>query len=457
MPFKMNNTDGELREDRGSDSKGKRRSSSLERKPWTPPQLALKLRFLALEGANFWSPLILDKDWIEDHLGLAKLHVVMDVDLSRFITIVSERPGQLWAGSSGARWKDFCQCVGFSWAADWEIHLEVRGADSKGNKITWINFHPNPTSCPLNVLSHVQPPLHCMLWRCKLSSIGCLNDELSDDDAEQADDDEDATEEATEVSNPVTSGDVDEDCSMLELAVPSLLSIDSMRILPPYLHLVLGLTNNVVQQMLANLTSLGCVDPTVALRQFEHCALLAELEATVAAAVDELVELLKKEVKKQVTKVVSEMAKVPTPAAPDATSSGVAAPTGAEYVVPGEIAHADWNFLFKRLSKRLNVCETSRKRSLRSGWGRARTAGRVTATATATTAAMKNSPCRFLEKGKKLQINTAGTPKRSALKPKCKWRKWRLRSRRCVGQSWLSRQRRPKAATTTATSTRASG
>ena len=174
-----------------------------------------------------------------------------------------------------------------------------------------------------------------------------LNDELSDDDAEQADDDEDATEEATEVSNPVTSGDVDEDCSMLELAVPSLLSIDSMRILPPYLHLVLGLTNNVVQQMLANLTSLGCVDPTVALRQFEHCALLAELEATVAAAVDELVELLKKEVKKQVTKVVSEMAKVPTPAAPDATSSGVAAPTGAEYVVPGEIAHADWNFLFQ--------------------------------------------------------------------------------------------------------------
>jgi len=79
---------------------------------------------------------------------------------------------------------------------------------------------------------------------------------------------------------------------------------------------LLGLTNNVVQQMLANLTSLGCVGPTVALRQFEHCALLAELEATVAAAVDELVELLKKKVKKQVTKVVSEMAKFPTPAAP---------------------------------------------------------------------------------------------------------------------------------------------
>ena len=30
-----------------------------------------------------------------------------------------------------------------------------------------------------------------------------------------------------------------------------------------------------------------------------------------------------------------------------ATSSGVAAPTGAEFVVPGQIAHADWSFLFE--------------------------------------------------------------------------------------------------------------
>jgi len=39
------------------------------------------------------------------------------------------------------------------------------------------------------------------------------------------------------------------------------------------------------------------------------------------------------------------MEKVPTPAAPDATSSGVAAPTGAECVVTGQLAHADWDFL----------------------------------------------------------------------------------------------------------------
>jgi len=79
----------------------------------------------------------------------------------------------------------------------------------------------------------------------------------------------------------------------------------------------LGLTNNVVQRMLADLTSFGCVDPSVALRQFEHNAVLGELEETVAAAVDDLVDLLDSdEVKAQVKHVVSEMEKVPTPAAP---------------------------------------------------------------------------------------------------------------------------------------------
>jgi hypothetical protein len=170
------------------------------------------------------------------------LHVVMDVDLSRFKTIVSERPGQLWAGSSGGRWKDFCYCVGFTWRADWQSHFVVQGADSKGNKITWINFHPDPSSCPLNVLSYVQPPLHCMHWRIKLASIGCLNDESSDDDAEHADDEggvgecpertcallERAPEDATEASNLAIAGDVDERRSMLESPVPGV----SMDLLP---------------------------------------------------------------------------------------------------------------------------------------------------------------------------------------------------------------------------------
>jgi len=68
----------------------------------------------------------------------------------------------------------------------------------------------------------------------------------------------------------------------------------------------------------------------------------------VAAAVDDLVDVLgSKRVKAQVKHAVSEMEKVPTPAAPDAASSGVAAPNGAECVVTGQLAHADWDFHLK--------------------------------------------------------------------------------------------------------------
>ena len=186
MPFGRNNTEVQKRKDRGSDSEGMRKRSSLASVPWTRPQLAILERFKALEGADFWFPH--NENWIKDHLHLPMLHMVMDADLSRFKTIVLERPGQLWA-SNKTKWSGFCQHVGFSWRADCQSHLVVQGADSKGNKITWINFHPDPSSCPLNVLSYVQPPLHCMRWRRKLGSIGCLNDESSDDDAEYADDD----------------------------------------------------------------------------------------------------------------------------------------------------------------------------------------------------------------------------------------------------------------------------
>ena len=150
------------------------------------------------------------------------------------------------------------------------------------------------------------------------------------------------------------------------MKMPSLLSIETTRIFPPYLHLILGLTNNVVQRMLADLTSLGCVDPTVALRQFEYCTLLGELEETVAATVDDLVDVLgSKRVKAQVKHVVSEMEKVPTPAAPDATSSGIAAPTGAECVVTGQLAHADWDFLFQAAdAKAKSVRDKAEKDSL---------------------------------------------------------------------------------------------
>jgi len=235
MPFERNNTEVQKRKDRSIESVGKRRRSSLESKPWTPSQLALKQRYLALEGAEFWFPLTLDEKWIGDHSHLPMLHIFMDTDLSRFKTVVLEPPGQLWAGSCGKRWKDFCRCVGFSWMADWQSHLVVQGADSKGKKITWINFHPNPSSCPLNVLRYAQPPLNCTRWRRKLGSIGCLNDGSSDDDSEHADDEggvgecpkrtrallKRAPEVAKEANNLVVANDADERRTMLELLVPS--------------------------------------------------------------------------------------------------------------------------------------------------------------------------------------------------------------------------------------------
>jgi len=76
MPFERSNTDVQKRKDRGSESEGKRRRSSLESKPWTPSQLALLRRYLVLEGANFWFPLTLDENWIVDHIHVPMLHMV---------------------------------------------------------------------------------------------------------------------------------------------------------------------------------------------------------------------------------------------------------------------------------------------------------------------------------------------------------------------------------------------
>ena len=73
-----------------------------------------------------------------------------------------------------------------------------------------------------------------MRWRRKLCSIGCLNDESSDDNAEHAEDQggvgecperacallERALEDTTEASNLAIAGNFGERRSMLELSVP---------------------------------------------------------------------------------------------------------------------------------------------------------------------------------------------------------------------------------------------
>jgi hypothetical protein len=118
----------------------------------------------------------------------------------------------------------------------------VQGTHSNFNKITWINFHPNPSSCPLNVLDSVQPSLDCMRWRRKLCSIGCLNDESSDDNAEHADDQgalgecpertRALLEDTTEASNLAIAGNFGERRSMLELSVPGVMADHSTAVTP---------------------------------------------------------------------------------------------------------------------------------------------------------------------------------------------------------------------------------
>ena len=222
---------------------------------------------------------------------------------------------------------------------------------------------------------------------------------------------EDAAAHAVAVVRAVAKGNKCMPAGVNGVKEPSLLPIDPKRIIPPYLHLVLGLTNNVVQEMLADLTRLGCVDPAAALRQFEHCALLAELETCVAGAVDGLISVLPgRRYKTQVEQVVSAMEKVPAPAPPapataaaaaavavaapapaaapvapapatDATAAaapaaagtplGVAAPAGAEYVAPGQIAKENWDFLvdaaIARAVKVLGDAEKTAELWLRSG------------------------------------------------------------------------------------------
>jgi hypothetical protein len=93
---------------------------------------------------------------------------------------------------------------------------------------------------------------------------------------------------------------------------------------------------------------------------------LTEPEESVAAAEDDLVDVLhSRQVKALVKHVVSEMEKVPTPAALAANPSGVAAPTGAEYVVLGQIAGANWVFLLVAANARAAcVRGTAEKNSL---------------------------------------------------------------------------------------------
>jgi len=92
-------------------------------------------------------------------------------------------------------------------------------------------LQPLPYKLPFECLHYVYPALHCMCWCRRLGSIGCLQNESSEEDEEERADDEGSLGEcpertrallehalgdATEASKLDTSDDVDERRLMLE-------------------------------------------------------------------------------------------------------------------------------------------------------------------------------------------------------------------------------------------------
>lgn len=92
-------------------------------------------------------------------------------------------------------------------------------------------LQPLPYKLPFECLDYVHPALHCMCWCRRLGSIGCLQNESSEEDEEERADDEGSLGEcpertrallehalgdATEASKLDTADDVDERRLMLE-------------------------------------------------------------------------------------------------------------------------------------------------------------------------------------------------------------------------------------------------
>lgn len=88
---------------------------------------------------------------------------------------------------------------------------------------------------------------------------------------------------------------------------PSLFAADFNHLAPPYLHLILGLTNDCVKEMLAALAKLGCVDPAAMLRLLERNTVLDDLEGLIGEAVGELAQIFGPAVRRAVAKMVDEM------------------------------------------------------------------------------------------------------------------------------------------------------
>jgi hypothetical protein len=148
MVFAVGNNEGSKRK-YGLQEQGGEKRNSLDSTPWTSAQLAVKDRVLGLEEFDGWIALTTNESWIAAHINAPTLPKLIDARPSRFENIVKQRLGQLWGGTCYS-WKSVMQTYGFSWASspDWASHFVIQGSDTDGNRIYWVNLHPNPTGCP---------------------------------------------------------------------------------------------------------------------------------------------------------------------------------------------------------------------------------------------------------------------------------------------------------------------
>jgi hypothetical protein len=91
---------------------------------------------------------------------------------------------------------------------------------------------------------------------------------------------------------------------------PNLLNVHFLRVIPPFLHLGLGLVNNCVKEIQKSLDQLDGVDPVAAALLLEKTRALLELEVTISKHVEELADLLGESGVAEVQKTLKKMKSV---------------------------------------------------------------------------------------------------------------------------------------------------
>jgi len=198
---------------------------------------------------------------------------------------------------------------------------------------------------------------------------------------------EDLEKHKAAVAASVAKGNVNHPNNHNGVSAPSLFTVPFDRVIPPYLHLGLGLVNDVVREMYKDLTRLGCLDPEEAGRARALYGVLMELELRMTTCVEELVDLLGENAEKMVSDLVVKMTKVASPLTAaemtgggdgddggDGAGGGAAAPAGGGgrsvgapgevQVEAGELGTAEWGPLLTLTKEKVDaVVEEAEKKA----------------------------------------------------------------------------------------------